>query len=136
MQDITLITSPSYHHKPANYRLLVLAAPSLQNLITEILREVWPDSGLSLYFVDKLEASTAEWLSYHISFAHMVILYVNATTPAEFLPLAMSQDVTCVVEDGAVSEAMSMMLYHHAEATGAASLREMLCQISHAASAA
>jgi hypothetical protein len=136
VQDITLITSPSYHHKPANYRLLILAAPNLQNLITEILREVWPDSGLSVYFVDKLEGSTAEWLSYHMAFAHRVILYVNATTPAEFLPLAMSPDVTCVVEDGAVSEAMLMMLYHHAEATSAASLREMLCLTSDAVRAA
>lgn len=140
MQDISLITPPSYHHKPGNYRLLVLAEPGLQHEVTEALRESWPDTvGLSVYFVDKVDAHTAEWLTFHIPFVNTVVLYVNALTPPEFVALAPLAEVNCVVEDGNtltggdVSDAMKMMLYHHAEATSAANLTEVLIAVGKAA---
>lgn len=114
MQNIQLVTPPSFHHLSNHFKLLVIAASEFKDKMLDTLREQWPDSGLLVYFVDSVEADTAVWLAYHIPFVDFAIIHVSDSLPPELLVVAANEEVHCTVEPGRVSEGLQSMLMHHA----------------------
>lgn len=114
MQNIQLVTPPSFYHLSNHFKLLVIAAPEYKDKMLDTLREHWPDNGLLVYFVDSVNADTSLWLAYHIPFVDFAIIHVSDTLAPELLVVAANEDVQCVVEPGKVTDSLQCMLMHHA----------------------